>query len=297
MKRIWLSLLGILLVAVASIYLTLYPDLSETSNPAVLRVGVLPDENAKNLHRRYDPLLDYLSARSGREFELVVPSDYRELVQLFSRDEIELAYFGGLTFVQAHLSSDAEPLVMRDVDTRFTSSFVVSSEDSAESLADLEGSSFAFGSRLSTSGHLMPRHFMQTEAQIVAEEYFSEVRYSGAHDKTAYLVRDGSVDLGAVNSEIIRQMHRDGRLKKDDIRVLWETPPYPDYVWAVHDHLDEDFKTQLRDAFLEISLGDPISRGILTGMGAGAFLPAGANEFLPLVAIADTLGLLEPGQP
>ena len=69
----------------------------------------------------------------------------------------------------------------------------------------------------------MPRHFMCSDKQIIPEVFFSEVHYSGAHDKTAYLVRDGTIDLGVANSEIIKKMIRDGRLKENDVRVLWET--------------------------------------------------------------------------
>ncbi len=294
MKTNWFALLAILCIVAAGIYVIIQPKFRHEATPSVLRVGVLPDESVEALHQRYDPLLDHLSAETGLDFKLVPPSDYDELVRLFRDHKVDLAYFGGLTFVQAHLFYHAEPLVMRDVDTRFTSWFLVRDSDPAHGLADFKGKVFTFGSRLSTSGHLMPRHFLQTEKQLIPEEYFTEVRYSGAHDKTAYQVRDGAVDLGAVNSEIVKTMLRDGRLKEKEVRVLWETPPYPDYVWAVHDRFNEGLKTQLRDAFLRLDADDAVHGKILAGMGAGGFLPAGASDFLPLKGIADTLGLLAP---
>ncbi|MCP4040393.1 MAG: phosphate/phosphite/phosphonate ABC transporter substrate-binding protein [Gammaproteobacteria bacterium] len=293
MKTIWLPLLAILGLVAAGIYFVVQPTFHDKVVPSVLRVGILPDEDVETLHLRYDPLLKHLSAETGVDFRLVLPSDYGELVRLFNDHEVDLAHFGGLTFIQAHISSHAQPLVMRDVDTRFTSWFLVKDRDPADVLADFKGKVFAFGSRLSTSGHLMPRHFMRTEKQIIPEEYFTEVRYSGAHDKTAYLVRNGEVDLGVANSEIIKNMFRDGRLKANDLRVLWETPPYPDYVWAVHDHFDEGFKTRLRDAFLALDATDAVHGKILAGMGAKAFFPAGVSEFLPLKGAAETLGLLK----
>ncbi len=183
---------------------------------------------------------------------------------------------------------------MRDVDTRFTSWFLVKDGETAHDLTDFKGKIFTFGSRLSTSGHLMPRHFLQTEMQIIPEEFFSEVRYSGAHDKTVNLVLDGVVDLGVANSEIVRTMTRDGRVKENDLHVLWETPPFNDYVWAVQDDLNEGIKTQLRDAFLELDVDDSVQGKILKNMGTEGFLPAGDRDFLLLQQIADTLGLLDP---
>jgi len=297
MKNSWFTPLIVLVtVVVASVYYavqSLQMRFHEIT-PSVVRIGVLPDMSERNLHQRYNPLLKYLSEETGLDFKLVLPADYEELLYLFSVHEVDLALFGGLTFVRARTSYQAEPLVMRDVDTRFTSVFLVSYSSPANELADLKGSSFAFGSRLSTSGHLMPRHFMQDEKQILPEKFFGKVVYSGAHDKTAYMVRDGEVDIGAANTEIVIGMFRDGRLKEKDLRILWETPPYPDYVWAVSRNLNENIKTQLRDAFLGLDLNDTYHSHILAGLGARNFLPAGFRAFLPLQRIAANLELLGP---
>lgn len=297
MKHSWFTPLTVLvIVVVASVYYTVQsvPMRFHEITPSIVRIGVLPDVSERNLHQRYKPLLKYLSEETGLDFKLVLPADYEELLHFFSMHEVELALFGGLTFVQAQASYLAEALVMRDVDTRFTSVFLVGDSNPANELADLEGSSFAFGSRLSTSGHLMPRHFMKDEKQILPEKFFGEIVYSGAHDKTAYMVRDGEVDIGAANAEIIAGMFRDGRLKEEEVRILWETPPYPDYVWAVPRNLNEDIKTQLRDAFLKLDSNDAYHSHILAGVGAMNFLPAGIRRFLPLQRIAASLELLDP---
>jgi phosphonate transport system substrate-binding protein len=292
--RHWLTLLVIVVtVAAASIYYTadtMWTNLGQ-STPSVVRVGVLPDMSEKDLRQRYDPLMQYLSEETGLDLKLVLPADYADLLRLFGEGEIDLALFGGVTFVQANDTHQAEPLVMRDVDTRFISVFLVRHNDSATDLSDLEDKVLAFGSSLSTSGHLMPRYFLQQSKQILPEDFFGQVVYSGAHDKTAYMVRDGEADIGAVNAEIIDGMLRDGRLKQGDLRVLWQTPPYPDYVWAVQAHLNEDIKTQLRDAYLQLDFNDEHHRQILADFGATSFLPAGVKQFQPLQQIAADLEL------
>ena len=261
--------------------------------PSVLRVGVLPDENTEVLRNRYAPLLKYLSETIGIDTQLILPSNYQELSTQFRDGEIELAYFGGLTFVQASMNSDAEPLVMRDIDRRFVSWFLARPNEDKKQLSDFEGMHLSFGSQLSTSGHLMPRHFMNSEMQIEPENFFSAVDYSGSHDKTAFLVRDGGVDLGVANSVIIRNMIRDGRLGEDELQIVWETPPYVDYVWAVQKLLDETIKNNLRDAFLALDPSKLNHKTILTSVGAGSFLPAGNRDFQSLKVTATKLGMLE----
>jgi len=213
----------------------------------VLRIGVLPDQNREALERRYNPLFGHLSRALKTSHEFVLTENYNELLEKFIAGRVDLAYFGGLTFLKARATSGAVPLVMRDVDKRFASYFIVRADDPATSIEDHKGGRFCFGSRLSTSGHLMPRKFL-VERGVVPEDFFAKVCHTGAHDKTAYRVRDGLADLGVVNALVLKSMLADGRLSKFDVRVLWETPPYPDYVWAVRATLGPEARQRIRDA-------------------------------------------------
>lgn len=175
---------------------------------------------------------------------------------------------------------------MRDIDARFTSYFLVSSDSPANALKDLRGQTFAFGSKFSTSGHYMPRYYLEKQG-IVAEKFFKKVRFSGKHDTTGLWVQNGEVAAGVANSSIIKMMIHSGKLKEDKVRVLWETPPYPDYVWAAHPSLSASLKAKITDAFLSISPEDATQRVLLKSMDAESFLPADIGEFAPLIRIYD----------
>ena len=257
---------------------------------STLRISILPDESKEKLLQRYTPLFEYLSRETGIPYELIIPKDYNELLGLFHDKKIDLAYFGGYTFMKAHQTDQAEPLVMRDVDTRFTSYFLVRSDNPRQEINDFAGRSFAFGSSLSTSGHLMPRFYLM-EMGIEPESFFSEVSYSGKHDLTAYWVRDGKVDLGVANHAVIDLMYQDGRLNPKDVQILSKTPPYPDYVWALRPLNNNVFRIKLRDAFLNLSKMDPAQAKILAGVDAGSFLPAGINDFGKLEKVMNELNL------
>jgi phosphonate transport system substrate-binding protein len=269
-------------------------SLQESQKTAIttLKMGVLPDEKKDVLLDRYEPLREHLSDSLGIPVELIIPDDYAALVQAFGNGLIDLAYFGGFTFVQAYQQFGAVPLVLRDIDTRFTSYFVTRKDHPAKELAQFKGAAFAFGSELSTSGHLMPRHFLNIQ-DIDAENFFQDVRYSGAHDKTVEWVRDNEVEIGAVNAQVFRSMLADRRLKPDELRVVYETPPYTDYVWAVQSRVDEKTFLKLRDAFLFLSPDDELHLEILNKMNSGGFLPANAGSFADLMSTADALGLIE----
>ncbi len=285
MKRIKPSALALLSLGVLLSTSCFYNIPHYHSAPEVLRVGVIPDRSAEALEQAYRPLLEHVSQRVGVPYTLIIPESYDDLLARFRRDEFDLAYFGGLGFVKAAKSGGAVPLVIRDVDAFFESYLLIRAEHPAQKLEDCRGLRFAFGPRLSTSGHLMPRHFMQQQA-INPERFFSEVRYSTRHDLTALAVRDGEVDVGSVNAEIAEAMYAAGTLDPEQVRILWETPPYVDNVWVVHDRLPTELFDALRDAFLELSAGDPTHEQILRGLGAEFFLPAHEEDFGTLRQIA-----------
>jgi len=267
---------------------------SEQSTPLTeLRIGVLPDQSEAELHRRYTPLFEFIAQEVGLSYRLIVPKNYEDLSELFRKKEIDLAYFGGFTFIKANKRSGAIPVVMRDVDTRFTSLFFTNGASQAKDLSEFKGKIFSFGSELSTSGHLMPRFFMETEKSIVPEDYFASVHYSGKHDRTAYMVRDGEVDLGVANALIIQTMLTDGRLKPGDVKILWKTPPYPDYVWTMRAGINNADWKKIRQAFLKLSADDKHHAAILAGVDAGGFIPADIADFSQLQAIVKDMKLLD----
>ncbi|WP_182867722.1 phosphate/phosphite/phosphonate ABC transporter substrate-binding protein [Stieleria mannarensis] len=258
------------------------------SVPQTLHIGVLPDESRGMLEKRYLPLVAYLERSTGVACKLVLHDSYEQLQTAFENGGVDLAWLGGYTFVKLDRSHQAFPLVSRDRDMRFTSYYLTRADEPATQLAEFRGKRFAFGSRLSTSGHLMPRYFM-LQSGIQPERFFRSVVYSGAHDATAMAVRDSEVDLGVANGPIIESMFASGRVSKNEIRILEETPPYVDYVWACQSDLPADLRTQLRDAFLDLSEADPQHADILDSLLAGYFIPVHRNDFDALQTIVDRI--------
>lgn len=264
---------------------------SSSDFPQILKIGVLPNDSKEVLTTKYEPLCRYLSEKLGTSYQLSISDDYQTLVDEFGAGKVDLAFFGGLTFVQAKVAYGAVPLVTRDVDTRFTSYFIVNSESSTKSIQECKNKRLAFGSVRSTSGHLMPRHYMLLK-DIVPEDYFSDIVYSGAHDKTIEMVREGQVHVGAVNARLFESMLSDERIKENEFRIIWETPPYTNHVWAVQPDLNKAGRIKIRDAFLALSVNNERQNKILQLMDTKGFLPADMKAYSDLEYLAIELELL-----
>ena len=127
----------------------------------VFKITAIPDESPTELARKAQPLVKYLEQKLGMKVEYTPVSDYAASVEALANKQVDMAWFGGFTFVQAHVRSGgkAVPLVQREEDEKFKSVFITT-DASIKTLADLKGKTLSFGSQSSTSGHLMPRSFM-----------------------------------------------------------------------------------------------------------------------------------------
>ncbi|NDG55497.1 MAG: putative selenate ABC transporter substrate-binding protein, partial [Betaproteobacteria bacterium] len=69
----------------------------------VLRITTIPEEAASEQIRKFTPLANYLQKRLGLKVEFRPVADYPAAVEALVNKQIELAWLGGLTFVQADI--------------------------------------------------------------------------------------------------------------------------------------------------------------------------------------------------
>lgn len=264
-----------------------------TQAAEVLKVSAIPDEAPTELLRKFEPLGAYLEQAIGMQVEFVPVADYPAVVEALASDRLDLAWLGGFTFVQVNLKTggNAIPLVQREQDAQFTSKFITANPQ-VQSLADLKGKTFAFGSISSTSGSLMPRYFMLQDG-IKPEDFFSRIGYSGAHDATAAWVQAGRVDAGVLNASVWDKLVSTGKVDTDKVRVFATTPSYYDYNWTVRGTLDPALTEKLRQAFLALDPANPAHKAILDLQAASRFIETEAANYKGIEDAARAADLLK----
>jgi phosphonate transport system substrate-binding protein len=259
---------------------------------AVFRVTAIPDESPTELARKAGPLMKYLEGKLGMKVEYTPVTDYAAAVEALVNKKIDLAWFGGFTFVQANARSGGKmvPLVQREEDEKFRSVFITS-DPAIKALADLKGKDVSFGSQSSTSGHLMPRSFL-LQAGVDPDKDFKRVAYSGAHDATVAAVAAGKVQAGALNISVWERLSADKKVDTDKVKVFYTTPPYYDYNWTVHADMPAALREKLSAALLSLSKGTAEGKEILELQRATRFVPIKADNYKGIEAAAKSAGLL-----
>lgn len=258
----------------------------------VLRVTAIPDESPTELARKAAPLVKYLEGKLGMKVEFTPVTDYAAAVETLINGKVDLAWFGGFTFVQASVRSGGKviPLVQREEDERFRSVFITA-DPAIKTLADLKGKDVSFGSQSSTSGHLMPRSAL-LGAGVDPDKDFKRVAFSGAHDATIAAVAAGKVQAGALNISVWERFVAEKKVDTDKVHVFFTTPPYYDYNWSVSATMPEALRTKLTQAFLALDRNTPEGKEILDLQRATRFVPTRPENYKNIEAAAKSAGLL-----
>lgn len=262
-----------------------------------LYFSAIPDEDETRLAERFDAVAEYLSEELDVPVEFVPVKSYPAAVTAFRNDQVQLAWFGGLSGVQARLlAPGARAIAQGDEDTRFVS-YLIAHEDtgltrSEEFPEEARGMSFTFGAKTSTSGRLMPEYAIRQNTGEAPEEFFGRVGFSGDHSQTLRLVASGAWQVGALNFAVYDQAVADGAPEVETAKVIWQTPPYPDYNWTIRGDVDERWGEGFADRVQAALVGmdDP---DLLAAFPRNAFIPADNQDYVAIEEVGRELDLLE----
>ncbi|GHB16062.1 putative selenate ABC transporter substrate-binding protein [Salinicola rhizosphaerae] len=277
--------------------LTLMALCSVANAAETFRFTAIPDEDQSRLVERFSKVADYLSDQLGVDVEYVPVTSYGAAVTAFRNDQIQMAWFGGLTGVQARqLVPGSQAIAQGKEDAAFESYFIANKRtgipaDQDELPDAVRDHSFTFGAKTSTSGRLMPEHFIRQRFEQPPEQVFSRVGFSGDHSRTIALVESGTYDIGAVNYTVWEHEVESGEVDTSKVEVVWKSPSYPDYQWTVRGDVNErygdGFIKKVQQALLDMT--DP---ALLESFPRSGFIPASNDDYAPIESVGQSIGLL-----
>ncbi|WP_026478075.1 phosphate/phosphite/phosphonate ABC transporter substrate-binding protein [Alkaliphilus transvaalensis] len=270
-------------------------NLDESIVPEKIIIGAIPTQNQGDMKGAMDKLAQHVSNELGTEVIIEVYPDYNGVVEAMNYGQVDMAYFGPLTYVIANDRGGAEAILTLLVDgapyyysymITHVDSTINSLEDVVENVGDLQ---FAFGDVNSTSGSLIPTLALK-EKEIFRDQLdtdFKEIFYTGGHDAAALAVQEKKVDVGAVDSAIFEVMKRNGVVDGSKFKIIWESEPLFQYPWAVKKGTSEELKVALQEAFLSVT-----DQEILDVFGASGFITAEDKDYEPVRQAAKADGRL-----
>ena len=270
---------------------------SATVSAQTLVFTAIPDEDETKLVERFRGIADYLAGELDVDVRYIPVKSYAAAVSAFRNNQVQLAWFGGLSGVQAReLVPGSEAIAQGVEDKAFYTHFIAHKStglDEMETLSDeLRGKTFTFGSKGSTSGRLIPEYYIRESFDDSPEDVFSRVGFSGNHTRTLRLVEAGTYDVGAINFSVWDKEMENGNIDTDAVKVIWTTPSYPNYQWSVrgdvNEQFGEGFQKRLQEALL--AMDDP---ELLESFPRSGFIPVSNDAYEPIRVVGKQIGIID----
>jgi phosphonate transport system substrate-binding protein len=252
MKRIFKFLSLILVLAAIMAVPGAIAQNDGTAKPGVLMVGFIPAEDARAMVRQSQPIADKLAAAIGMKVELFVGSDYNATIEALRAKHIDVALLGPFSYVLATTQADVEAFAItvtaKTMQPGYHAIIITQKDSPINSLQDIKGHTFAFVDPGSTSGYMVPSAFFVRE-NLVPEQDFKQVMYSGGHDASIVAVAEGKVEAASVADRILERAYAKGLANREDIKVIWESDLIPNNPMLYRKGLSEDLKKRVSEAF------------------------------------------------
>ncbi len=257
----------------------------------------IPDEDESRLRARFDKVATYLSKKLGVDVKYIPVKSYGAAVTAFRNDQVQMAWFGGLSGVRAQQLVQGSKAIAQGYEDQFFITYFIANAKAGLSAGDsfpagIKGKTFTFGSKGSTSGRLMPEFHIREKLNGAPNDVFRKVGFSGDHSRTIALVQSGAYEVGAVNFKVWGNEMRAGKIDTSKIEIIWKTPTYPDYQWSLRGDVSKkfgaDFKSKVTKALL--GMKDP---NLLASFPRKSFVPASNSDYKPILETGKSIGLID----
>jgi phosphonate transport system substrate-binding protein len=253
--------------------------------PTRLRFSFTPDVELQENPAALRPLFKALSDVLHIPVESVTLPSYGAVIEGLLSGSVDIAKLGPASYTSVHSSDESivpfatqstAPDLFNALPISYYSLLIVR-QKSGLTIESLKGKKLALVDPDSTSGALIPRKLFSRRIGAPLPAYFSRIGYSGTHDQSIMSVAGGEVDAAFVSSATLSGMIGSGRVKRDEMRVLWKSDLIPRDPFVYRGRLCADIRQKIQKVFFAAK-----NRNIaaaLAAMHSEKFVPVSDRDY------------------
>ena len=222
-------------------------DTGVTAKPPPLSFGIVPQQTSSTLLRAWGPLLRYLQEQTGQRFIFRTAPDIPTFEARLAAGEYDFAYMNPYHFTVFNQGDQGYQAVARARDKQIRGILVVRKDSPATMIEDLKNATLAFPSPAAFAASVLPR------ANLRAKQVPFEVQYVSSHDSVYKAVAGGFFPAGG---GIIRTFKATDPKVREQLRVLWTTPPYTPHAIAAHPRVDAAVVSSVQQALVLMDVNE-----------------------------------------
>jgi len=270
------------------------------SNIKELRFGVIPVETQTQTSQGFDEFAKYAAHKFGVPIKLYTATEYIGINNAIVAKQIEFAWTSPSAYSGSWLECQCvEPIAAaldKDGNLGYNAVLIVKSESPYKRFEDLKGRIVARTEPNSQSGYLVPT--VEFSKMGMPVDRFFKSPISGGHTQSVLGVLKGNFDAAFTWTTRgdgygqLRTMMDKGMLKREQIRVIWESALVPAPPVIVHKELPADLKAEMTQFFLDLHKERmDVAEAVAHGKTAG-FVEVGHKDYLSTVESRKMLAVL-----
>lgn len=263
--------------------------------------GVIPVETQTQTSDTMDGFAAYASKKLGVPVKIFTATEFIGINNALVAGQIQIAWTSPSAYSGSWLDCKGcvKPLVTatdKDGNLGYNSVLIVKTESPYQKFEDLKGKIVARTEPNSQLGYLVPTVDFNKMGNPIDQYYKSPV--SGGHTQSVLGVLNGTYD-GAFTWTTkgdgygqLRTMMDKGLLKRETIRVIWESSLVPPPPIIVRSDIPADLEAELRTLFVELHKNDmPLAEAVAKGKTQG-FVAVDHSTYEPTVEMRKQLAIL-----
>ncbi|MDW3686817.1 phosphate/phosphite/phosphonate ABC transporter substrate-binding protein [Cupriavidus sp. CV2] len=235
-----------------------------------LRVLLIPADGGTESGTKadYAPVFNAITRSTGLNFDLKVGQSYGAVVEGMCNQLAEIAFFGPVSYVQAHQRGCAQLLAVgvENGQSIYYAGMFAKSNAPINSLRDLKGKRAAFGDVNSASSFTFQMASMLSDGMNPARD-LAELRLTGSHASSLAALVQGQVDAAALSFDSFDKAVRQGAVDPSTVKVIFKSEPIPYPPLAMNTKLPEALKAELKKAFANVHKAPGVTPEMIRGYG------------------------------
>lgn len=248
--------------------------------PTTLRFGITPFYSAERQRQMMNRLEKYLTDAVGIPVVTTVFPSYDSCVDALEKGELDIAQLSPFAYVKAEARiPDLLPIAssVAQGSTAYGSYLVARRESNILRWEDIKGKRVGFIDRLSTSGYLYPRIFLE-EKGIDLDRDLAAIHFYGMHDLALDALMRGDIDVAAVSSDTLVNANVMGI--HGPVRVVAKAGRIPYDAVVVRKTMPDVIRHRFRRAFLTLSIHNKRGRDVLEDFNLiNGFMPVPKGHY------------------
>jgi phosphonate transport system substrate-binding protein len=257
----------------------------QASNADSFRVAVGAMISPRETVHLYHDLLDYIAEKLGREIEFVQRKTYGQINELFTTEQIDLAFICSGPYATGKDRCGFHALAVPQINGKhlYHSYLIVNKESPYKEFSDLKGKIFAFTDPDSNTGRLVPAYWLSLQGET-PENYFGKTIYTYSHDNSIMAVAKDLVDGAAVHGQIWEYYNARNPVYTSKTRIIKKSIGFGNPLLVAARQLPNRTKKDISD-LLFVMHQDRKGKKILDELMIDRFIAPDDQWYKPILAM------------